>query len=123
MSLVVFTRASVSQGIPSSTNVIRENVGNYMHISRPANYDEAFQTLQRNLTHDSTGRIHQGLVNENSTKDDFSRQGLVSPNITGRIHQGVRDGMTMNTSGVNSNPNLTGCIHQDFGVEGNSRVK
>ena len=116
-------RIHQGSGIQGSANVIRESVGNYMNISRPANYDEAFQTLQRNLTHDSTGRIHQGFVNENSMKDDLPRQGIVSPNITGRIHQGVRDGMTLNASGVNSNPNLTGRIHQGFGVEGSSNVQ
>ena len=59
-------RIHQGSGFRNSTNVIRENVGNYLHIARPANYDEAFQTLQRNLTHDSAGRVHQGLASENS---------------------------------------------------------
>jgi hypothetical protein len=116
-------RIHQGSGMSNPMHVVRQNVGNYLHMSRPAHYDEAFQTLQRNLTHDSTGRIHQGLVNENSMKSEMMSQGIVDPSITGRIHQGARNDMTLNASGVNSNPNLTGRIHQDFGVEGNSNVQ
>ena len=109
-------------GGQDTSYVHHESFGNYMHVSRPVSYDEAFQTLQRNLAHDSTGRIHQGLVNENSMKADLSSQGLVNPSITGRIHQGTRNDMDMNVHAqshshvLNSDPNLTGRIHQGFGV-------